>query len=348
MDTQEIIKWLIPGILVLIGPLVGILFNKGILPLVSKLLGNHKAKYGDLVMKAIPHRTIIFWFFCAGVYLALLNLPLDLDKELVKVVAGLFKAATIVSITFIFVAIASSFVRLLTISTDGLRQTSSIFLSLTSLTIYIIGTLMLLNSFGISVTPILTALGVGGLAVALALQDTLSNFFSGLQIILSRQLRPGNYIKLSSGEEGYVEDINWRNTTVRDMPDNMVVIPNSKLSSTIVMNFHLPEKELSVLVQVGVSYDSDLQKVEKITVEVAKEIMKNVKGGVPSFEPFIRYHTFGDSSINFSVILRAQEFKEKHIIKHEFIKKLHERYKKENIEIPFPTRTVYNKNAAVK
>ncbi len=103
----------------------------------------------------------------------------------------------------------------------------------------------------------------------------------------------------------------------------------------------MPEKELAVLVQVGVSYDSDLEKVEKITTEIAKEVMKTVPGGVPDFEPFIRYHTFGESSINFTVILRAKEFTDRFLITHEFIKRLKKRYDKEGIVIPFPIRTVY-------
>jgi small-conductance mechanosensitive channel len=121
----------------------------------------------------------------------------------------------------------------------------------------------------------------------------------------------------------------------------MIIVPNSKLAQSIVTNFNLPEKKMSVLVDIGVSYDSDLPKVEEVTKEVAREIMKTHPGGIPDFEPFIRYHTFGDSSINFSVILRGQEFVDQFSIKHEFIKKLQARFKEEGIEIPFPIRTVY-------
>jgi small-conductance mechanosensitive channel len=170
---------------------------------------------------------------------------------------------------------------------------------LTKLFVYLIGSLIILQTLNISITPILTALGVGGLAVALALQDTLSNLFSGLQIIASKQVRPGDYVKLESGEEGYVTDITWRNTAIRALPNNMVIVPNSKLASTLVTNYYQPE-----------------------------------------FEPFIRYHTFADFSVNFSVILRAGEFTDQFMVKHEFIKRLHERYQQEGIEIPFPIRTL--------
>lgn len=142
--------------------------------------------------------------------------------------------------------------------------------------------------------------------------------------------------------------MNWRNTTIRMLPNNMVVVPNAKIASAIVTNYCLPEQEMSVLVQVGISYASDLEKVERVTIEVAQGVMKEVPGGVPEFEPFIRYHTFGDFSINFTVILRVKEFVDHYLVKHEFIKRLHKRYAKEGIEIPFPIRTVYLKDTGLE
>jgi len=219
----------------------------------------------------------------------------------------------------------------------------SIFEIIIKIVIFFIGFILILNTLNINITPFITSLGIAGLAVGLALQDTLSNFFAGLYILISKKIKPGDYISLDSGIEGYVEDITWRNTTIRQLPNNIVIVPNSKLASSIITNYYLPEKELAVLVQVGVSYNSDLEKVERVTIEVAKEVMKEVPGGVPNFEPFIRYHTFGDFSINFTVILRAQSYVDRYIVTHEFIKKLHKRYKEEGIEIPFPIRTVYLK-----
>jgi len=124
------------------------------------------------------------------------------------------------------------------------------------------------------------------------------------------------------------------------LPNNMVVIPNKNLVSSRVLNYYYPEKEMAVLVQVGVHYGSDLEQVERVTIEVGKEVMQQVAGGVPEFTPFIRYHTFADFSINFSVILRCKEFVDNYLIKHEFIKALHKRYAKEGITIPYPISAV--------
>jgi len=154
------------------------------------------------------------------------------------------------------------------------------------------------------------------------------------------RVKIGDYVKLDSGEEGYVTDINWRSTKIRMLPNNVVLVPNEKLTKAIITNYYLPDKEMAVLVNLGVHYESDLKKVEKITCEVAGEVMREVPGGVLEFKPFIRYGSFGDFSINFTVILRAREFADQYLVKHEFIKRLHERYEKEGIVIPYPIRAI--------
>lgn len=209
------------------------------------------------------------------------------------------------------------------------------------LVIFGVAALIVLDTLGISITPLIASLGVGSLAIALALQGTLSNLFAGLYLMVDKPVQLGDYIKLESGEEGYVTKIGWRSTRIRMLPNNMVVIPNSKLAETQITNFYLPEQEMAALVQVGVSYESDLEKVEKVTIDVAKEVLSKISGGVAGFEPFIRYHTFSDFSINFTVILRVKEYVDKYLVTHEFIKHLHRRYTKEGIVIPFPIRTVH-------
>lgn len=206
--------------------------------------------------------------------------------------------------------------------------------------VFAIGVLIILNSLGISITPILATLGVGGLAVALALQETMSNLIAGFHIIAARQIKIGDYVKLESGQEGHIIDINWRTTKIKMLSNNVVLIPNSKITQTILVNYYLPTKEISFGVDLAVHYNSDLKKVERVTAEVAKEIMKEVKGGVPGFEPSVRYQGFGESGINFFVGLMAKEFSDQYLIRHEFIKRLHERYQKELIVIPHPIRAI--------
>jgi small-conductance mechanosensitive channel len=161
---------------------------------------------------------------------------------------------------------------------------------------------------------------------------------------VARQVNVGDYILLGSDIEGYVHDITWRYTTIKTIADNLVVVPNSKMASSLVSNFSLPIQELSIKLEVGVSYESDLEHVENVTLDVAREVHREIPGCVREYEPKIRYKTFGDSSINFIVILRVSEFEEKFIIQHEFVKRLHRRFNSEGIVIPFPIRTVHLKN----
>ena len=207
--------------------------------------------------------------------------------------------------------------------------------------IYIVAFLLILAEFGIEITPLIASLGIGGLAVALALQNTLSNYFAGIYIATDRSIKLGNYIELENGLKGYVESIGWRSTKIRTLPNNIVIVPNAKLAEMIVINYYDPEREMSVIIHCGVSYESDLEKVERVTIETAKKVLQNTKGGIGKFEPFIRYNKFGDSNIEFSIILRVKEFTDKYLVTHEFVKELMKRYRKEDIEISYPVRKVY-------
>lgn len=218
---------------------------------------------------------------------------------------------------------------------------TSLIVQIAKVIVLLIGLVVALDKIGVAITPLITALGVGGLAVALALRDTLENLFAGFHILASKQLKPGDFVRLENGLEGIVEDITWRNTLIRQLSNNLIVVPNSKITSSIILNLHMPQPEMNVLVNVGVSYDSDLEKVERITLEVAKEVQREVEGAVPDFEPTLRFREFGDFSINLVVALRAKDAQSQYLLVHEFIKRLHRRYHQEGIKIPFPVREVY-------
>lgn len=320
------------------GFLLGIIIEKVILAGVARMARRTKWQ-GDEVIIGSFKNVVAFWGFLAGVYGAAATISLTPNVQVV--VDKTLLVLAILSATAVIMRMAGGFINLYASKAEGILPATTLIVNITRLLVFVVGILVILQSLGISITPILTALGVGGLAVALALQDTLSNLFSGVHVIASKQVKPGDYVRLETGEEGYVQDINWRNTTIRMLPNNMVIVPNAKLASAVIINYHLPEQEMSVLVQVGVDYGSDLERVERVTVEVAREVMRQVPGGIPDYEPFIRYHTFADFSINFTVILRVKEFSDQYLVKHEFVKRLQKRYADEGIVIPFPIRTVY-------
>ncbi len=315
-------------------PLIGLLFVPLFVLFIERLFLKRLRFYWD-IFKFVP----TLWSFLFVLYILSEELKLPVSLRLIK-----DKALWVVFILSLSLLTSRLVALLLRMYMNRYRQEMpavSLVVQASKVLVLLVGVIIALDKIGIAITPILTALGVGGLAVALALRDTLENLFAGFYVLASGKIKVGDYIRLEGGEEGFVEDITWRNTVIRQPSDNLIIVPNSKLSSSIVINFHKPDSELAVIVPVGVSYDSDLEKVERITIEVAKEVQKEVEGAVPDFEPFIRYTAFGDFSINFNVILRAKDVPSQHVLRHEFIKRLKRRYEEEGIKIPFPIREVY-------
>jgi len=315
-------------------PLIGLLFVPLFVLFIERLFLKRLRFYWD-IFKFVP----TLWSFLFVLYILSEELKLPVSLRLIK-----DKALWVVFILSLSLLTSRLVALLLRMYMNRYRQEMpavSLVVQASKVLVLLVGVIIALDKIGIAIAPILTALGVGGLAVALALRDTLENLFAGFHVLASGQIKVGNYIRLEGGEEGFVEDITWRNTVIRQPSDNLIIVPNSKLSSSIVINFHKPDSELAVIVPVGVSYDSDLEKVERITIEVAKEVQREVEGAVPDFEPFIRYTAFGDFSINFNVILRAKDVPSQHVLRHEFIKRLKRRYEEEGIKIPFPIREVY-------
>lgn len=335
--ANNLFEILIPVGIVFVTLICGFIIRKLVFVRLVRWSKYTKTQVDDIIIDSIRWPFII-WFLMLGIYFALESSKLPANA--IHMINRLLLVLGIFSVTFVLANISAKLVSIYSNKIDTALPVTSLTQNISRIIVFTIGILVILRTLGISITPILATLGVGGLAVALALQDTLSNLFSGFHIIVSRQVKVGDYIKLDSGEEGYILDITWRTTKIRMLPNNVVLVPNEKLTKAIVTNYYLPEKEMAVLVNLGVHYKSDLKQVERITCEVAKEVMKEVPGGVPEFEPFIRYGAFGDFSINLTVILRAREFVDQYLIKHEFIKRLHKRYQAEGVNIPYPIRAL--------
>lgn len=337
-DFDSLREYLLPVAFLAGGVIGGLIVEKIVLYELRKLTNRTKGELDNLAIRSL-HGMPLLWLTLAGIYGAINNV--DMRPGLLSFLQQALLVAAIASLTWATARFLVGFVNHYSAKVGGPLLSTSMFANLTRIIVFIVGGLIILQSLGVSVTPLLTALGVGSLAVALALQDTLSNLFAGIHIIASQQVRPGDYVQLDSAQEGYVTDITWRYTTIRALPNNMVIIPNSKLASAIVTNFYNPETQMAVRVPVGVSYASDLDRVEEISLAVARETMREVPGGIPDFEPVLRFHTFGESSIDFNVIMRCREFTDQFVVRHEFVKRLHRRYRAEGIEIPFPIRTVH-------
>ncbi|MDY6795091.1 MAG: mechanosensitive ion channel family protein [Actinomycetota bacterium] len=330
-------QFVIPAAFIMGGLVFGLILEKLVLTAVRRIwFRKGWETYGTV--KHGLRGMIVLWSVTVGLYSV--TRFFDFRPDILDIYNKILLVLVAFSITLVAARISAGLVDSYLRRAEGAVPSTTIIGNIVRIVVVITGILVILIVLDIPITPIITALGIGGFAIALAFQDTLSNLFSGMYILASKQVTPGDYIKLDTGEEGHVVDVTWRNCTVKTLPNNLVVVPNAKLASAIITNYHRPVKEMSLLFEAGVAYDSDLEKVEEVTVDVAREVLKEVEGGVPHFEPFMRYHTFSDFSVDFTVILRVREYVDGYLVKHEFIKRLKRRYDEEGIVIPFPIRTV--------
>jgi len=295
------------------------------------------------------HGVPIYFCLIVGLYW-IVQTSEHLPDGLEKIFSYILFTAIIFSITRVVERTLSGFIRL-KFSAEGDSSQSTLLDTIFRVTIYASGLLIVLDYFGISIAPFLTALGVGSMAIAFGVRETLENIFSGLQLIISKQMKIGDYIRLSTGDEGKIVDINWRFISI--MPPNegsVVIIPNKVIAASVSTNYSRPRDDIIVNLVVGVGYESDLEKVERIALEVAREAMKDVDGYEPNIDadgvdrnplaPYLRFQEFGESSIDFKIFMRVTNFKNQLRLKHTFIKKLKPRFSKEGINIPYPTRTL--------
>ncbi len=209
------------------------------------------------------------------------------------------------------------------------------------LSIISVAVLLVLQAQGLNISPLLAGLGIGGLAVALAVQPTLSNLFAGTYTVTESRIGAGDYIEMDGGPSGWVEEVGWRTTKIRDFFNNLIIIPNSHLADSIVTNVQGPDPAVMSRVECGVSYESDLDQVAEVAIEVTNKVLQeNPEAADLEYEPIVRMREFGDSNINFIVIFRARNFIGQFLLKDQLIRRIHKRFTKEGIEINYPVRKV--------
>ena len=251
MDNLFILldKWLLPVFIIIIVTFFGIFFRFLVHSRLSKIAKKSKWEGDDIIILSIESQ-IIFWFFLVGLSLALKDAPIH--DMYILYSSDLLYTLLIASITHAAAKFVVGIFNLLSKKHGGGFPTTTIFANIVWITVYIIGLLIILDNLHISIAPMLTALGVGGLAVSLALKDTFSDVFAGLHILLSKKVEPGDFVSLDSGEMGYIQDISWRNTKMLERYNNLINIPNTKLSTAIIKNYDSRDSSFFVKIPVGV------------------------------------------------------------------------------------------------
>jgi small-conductance mechanosensitive channel len=326
-------------LVLLVSVVIGLAIRQTLKYLLKRWAERTETKIDDVIINAIKN-PIIIWFLLAGIYGALtfISIPSNILEYVEKGVLALI----IFSITLTLANITSGLIKYYGVKLGVTLQVTGLGQFLAKAAIISIGIVILLAELGIEITPLIASLGIGALAVALALQDTLSNIFAGFYILADRPIRIGDYIMVEGAGEGYVIDIGWRSTKIRTLQNNVVIIPNKKLAESVITNYYLPDKPVAVAINIGVSYREDPERVEKILLEEALKASKEIPGMLDDPAPFVRFLPGpGEYSLNFTIICRAREFTDQYLIRHEMYKRIFKRFREEGIEIPFPVRTVY-------
>ena len=281
-----------------------------------------------------------------GVYLAI-KIPLELPHTIDTVVDRVFSVAAIVVGAYMINVVGTSGLAWLQeyLASTPAANTSSWALPLARrsllLVVAVMAIMVSLDVLGINITPLIAGLGIGGLAVALAIQPTLSNLFAGTYVITEGVVNPGDYIDMDGGVSGYVVDVNWRSTRLRTWGNNLVIIPNSRFADSVITNYSKPDEHVNVYLTCGVAYESDLGRVERVGHEVMEQVLAEHPGAVLDYGAYFGYENFGESNIDFWLFVQAKDRLASFEVRTELIKQLHAQLAEEGIIINYPVRTLH-------
>ncbi len=322
--------------------IIGILCRRivyGFLRRAAKRSKNDSLGNFNLLLENALRVPYVLWLIIVAMLLALHVSPyLQQEKPVIeKVVAVLL----LISFTIVAAGVLAKFAQRYSSGKGGTAEMSSITKTAVYIGVYLIGGTLILNNLGVSITPILTALGVGGLAVALALQDTLANLFAGFYISLSGKIRVGNYIKLNTGEEGNIADITWGSTLIHTLGNNSIIVPNVKIMQANVTNYSLPSTEMGSGMTISVPYQSDVAKIERILIEETIEASKHCTGLLAEPAPSVSFTPgFSPSSLDLSLNYRIRSFTDQFDVQDKIRRRIFARFAQEQIPLAYPLTTI--------
>ncbi len=294
----------------------------------------------DDVLIDIIEEPIVAIVFLAGVYFALAYLGIKNG-----ILEGILKAATIAIIAWAGIRFVDTFVKKILIPLTAKTKSSfddqmvPLFSKGAKAVIIILSLVMVLDSVGFDVTALLAGIGIGGIAIAFAAQETISNVFGGISLILDKTFKVGDKIRLDSGEVGLVDEVGLRSTRVRTFANEVIIIPNSTMANSKIINYAQPNALGRGEVKFGVVYGSNPEKVQKIVLEIIKKHSKVSK----EKEPTVEFLSMGDFSLNFSAKFWLDDYAEIWGTEREMTSLIYNGLNKNKIGIPFPTHTIYMK-----
>jgi len=314
---------------------LGLLLEFIALPLLQRYVAARRWFPAEVLFGALSGQ-LLFWLSFTGLITTLAVVVPNVRLTGLVRSSLLFLAA--LAITLFLVRLVTNAIRLYFLR----REIGSISL-LDNILRFLGGTVIIataLTLLGVPIGPLLTVLAGSSIGLSLALRDPLANLFSGMTVLASNKIQLGDYIRLSTGQEGYVIDIRWSDTYIQELANNLIIIPNALMTNTILTNFYRPEPEFSLLFDMGVSYDSDLAQIERLVIAVGEEVHAQVPGGIATVPPLVRFNVFGETSVRFTVILRVRTFVDQFLVQHEFMKRLQARFAAEGLPPPTPVQVL--------
>ena len=339
-------EWLDPAIaavIVLIGFVVAFLVHKLIFPLIIRFTRWTPSDLDSRLIRSLRWPATLGILALAGFLAVTVGLELGEDQERANTVAGAAGLVVgIIAVAGLLSAAVDWYLVTLASRTNHVVDVRlfPLIRRVGGLVVYGIGALLVLDVMDINISPLIAGLGLGGLAVALAIQPTLANLFAGTYVMTEGVIDTGDYIELESGVAGYVVEVGWRSTRIRTWGNNLVVIPNARFAETIITNYQQPVSAVNVYLTCGVSYDSDLDLVEEISREVMDDLLQNDDNAVKSYGSWFAFNAFGESNVDFWLFLQAKDRIASFSLQSALIKDLHRRFNDEGITINYPVRTL--------
>ena len=339
-------EWLDPAIaavIVLIGFVVAFLVHKLIFPLIIRFTRWTPSDLDSRLIRSLRWPATLGILALAGFLAVTVGLELGEDQERANTVAGAAGLVVgIIAVAGLLSAAVDWYLVTLASRTNHVVDVRlfPLIRRVGGLVVYGIGALLVLDVMDINISPLIAGLGLGGLAVALAIQPTLANLFAGTYVMTEGVIDTGDYIELESGVAGYVVEVGWRSTRIRTWGNNLVVIPNARFAETIITNYQQPVSAVNVYLTCGVSYDSDLDLVEEISREVMDDLLQNDDNAVKSYGSWFAFNAFGESNVDFWLFLQAKDRIASFSLQSALIKDLHRRFNDECITINYPVRTL--------
>ena len=335
---------------VLISVVVAGIAHFAMFPLVTRLTNRTATELDDILIRAV-RLPINVSIIVLGIYLSL-TLTLDLPDGVQRVIDLVGRASGVLLFVVLFGRVVARGMDWAIVEQDKrARRTVDprlrMMLSRISVVmIYALGLLLVINTLGIPVSPLIAGLGLGGVAVALAIQPTLSNLFAGTYVMTEGVVSPGDYIEMEGGVAGYVLEVGWRSTRLRTWSNTLVVIPNARFAETIITNYYEPTPPVNVYLTCGVSYDTDLTRVEAVSIDVMNGVLDTSPHGVQEYGAYFGFESFGESNVDFWLFVQARDRLASFELRSELINTLHRRFDDEGIVINYPVRTLQFPNGA--